>query len=209
MVNICMYFLLSLIWKCIYLPEELGASRPWMLTVYCTITLMIIAINLNSPEDNDLNNQETSLCLSYTRQSRQLGSNQDRLYDYTVGRALWGDRHHHERGHGAQRGEPQHPSDEQQRNVADLHPGHWPPARHHTQHSLRQRARGLDPHQPHSQSGEWLKFPWTSVEWVGSEEDTDSEAWWKTWGVLSKRVTNLWTKESKKKDTFYLLCHCT
>ena len=66
---------------------------------------------------------------------------------------------HHERGHGTQRGEPQHPSDEQPRNVAVLHPGHRSPARHLAQHSLRQRTRGLDPHQPHTQSGECSRRP--------------------------------------------------
>lgn len=63
-------------------------------------------------------------------------------------------RHHHERGHGAQRGQPQHAGDEQQGDVAVLHPGHRPAARGPAQHPVRQRARGVDPHQPHSQPGE-------------------------------------------------------
>lgn len=63
-------------------------------------------------------------------------------------------RRHHERGHGAQRGQPQHPGDEQQGNVAVLHPGHWAAARGPSQHPVRERARGVDPHQPHSQPGE-------------------------------------------------------
>lgn len=64
-------------------------------------------------------------------------------------------RFHHERGDGAQRGEPQHSSDEQQGDVAVLHPGHRPPPHHPAQHPVRQRTGGLDPHQPHPQSGQW------------------------------------------------------
>lgn len=60
----------------------------------------------------------------------------------------------HERGHGAQRGQPQHPGDEQQGDVAVLRPGHRAAARGPAQHPLRQRARGVDPHQPHPQPGE-------------------------------------------------------
>lgn len=63
-------------------------------------------------------------------------------------------RRHHERGHGAQRGQPQHPGDEQQGHVAVLRPGHRAAARGPAQHPGGERARGLDPHQPHSQPGE-------------------------------------------------------
>lgn len=66
---------------------------------------------------------------------------------------------HHECWHSAQRGQPQHAGDEQQRNLAVLHPGHRSVTHHPAQHSLRQCTRGVDPHQPHSQSGEWSWTP--------------------------------------------------
>lgn len=96
----------------------------------------------------------TPFCLLYSRQTVTPAG--FRLRSLSVCTSV---ESHHECGHGTQRGEPQHPSDEQQRNVAILHPGHRSPARHLAQHSLRQRARGLDPHQPHTQSGEWSRRP--------------------------------------------------
>lgn len=75
----------------------------------------------------------------------------------------------HERGHGAQRGQPQHSGDEQQGHVALLHPGHRAAAHRPAQHPVCERARGVDPHQPHSQSGErglGRSFGTASLEWA-------------------------------------------
>lgn len=62
----------------------------------------------------------------------------------------------HERGHGSQRGQPQHAGDEQSGYMALIPPGHRAAARHPAQHPFRQRPRGLDSHQPHPQHGSVL-----------------------------------------------------
>lgn len=66
-----------------------------------------------------------------------------------------------ERGHGAQRSEPEHTRDEQQGDLALLCAGHRSATHHIAQHTLRQCACGLDTHQPHSQHGKcWVKTLW-------------------------------------------------
>lgn len=54
-------------------------------------------------------------------------------------------------GCGSQRGEPKHPSDEQSRDLADLRTWCWCASHRAPEHTLLQRARGVDSNKCHSQ----------------------------------------------------------
>lgn len=54
-------------------------------------------------------------------------------------------------GCGSQRGEPKHPSDEQSRDLADLRTWCWCASHCAPEHTLLQRARGVDSNKCHSQ----------------------------------------------------------